>query len=356
MAEELLRSEMLVSLFGVGAFGILVGSLGAWGVITEIGKSNPSRLRDQLRVAENKLIALTSHPVELPPEARGAFEAWVSYEHQTREALERWKKRCDEVERSVELARSSALEERRHPVFLDGLSASGKTTFAWRLLMPSLSSEELQGIKATPDANRTPAVPIVLEDRKEGGRILHELYFYDTAGERGATLLNCLDRYHTDRGASKQKGVILFVWDCSKPFEVNRDFLKGRVSNLYGSKLAISTVASIVVLFNKVDVLAPELVGSKREREIVAMLEVFRKEITSDVMNSIAAYLDSPVEYTAGSMLTGAGFQRCYGLILDRFQLPMLKNPNFDPLDGPPNQPPPEPVATKSFARARSRH
>ncbi|MCK6522137.1 hypothetical protein L6R49_11925, partial [Myxococcota bacterium] len=175
-------------------------------------------------------------------------------------------------------------------------------------------------------------------------------------GERGSTLLDCLERYQKDRGTSLQKGVILFVWDCSKPFEVNRDFLKGRVSNLYGSKLAISTVASIVVLFNKVDVLAPELVGSKREREIVGLLEVFRKEITSDVMNIIAAYLDTPVEYTAGSMLTGAGFQRCYGLILDRFQLPMLKNPNFDPLDGPPDQPPPEPVATKIFARARSRH
>lgn len=355
MADELLGPGMLAALVGAGALGAVLGAAGTWGMLTGLGRQSPSRLRERLRVAERERDDLQARRGELPEEARGAFDAWLAYESQTRDALQRWEQQCDDLRRAAADAKGSALVERRYPVFLDGLSESGKTTFAWRLLKPTLSPEKLQVFSATPGAMRTPPLPIAMEEPRGEARVLHELYFYDTAGEKGATLVNCLQRYAQDRGQSTQKGVILFVWDCSKPVETNRSFLQGRVNNIYGADLARETVASIVVLFNKVDVIAPDLAGQKREEEVARQLAQLREEINANLMSKIVGDLDHPVEYTAGSMLSGAGIHLCYGLILSRFNLPSLFERPFEPLDSHGKSTPLARVDTKVYDRTRAR-
>lgn len=355
MANELLTPGMIAALVGACLCGAILGGAGTWGSLTELGRHSPRRLRERLRIAEHERDALAARRGELPDEARGAFDAWLAYEAQTREALQRWERQCDELRRAAVDARGSALVERRYPVFLDGLSESGKTTFAWRLLKPTLSPEKLREVSATPGAMRTPPLPVAMEEPPGEPRVLHALYFYDTAGEKGSTLVNCLLRYNQDRGNSTQKGVILFVWDCSKPVEVNRAFLQGRVINIYGTDLAVSTVATVVVLFNKVDVIAPELAGQRREEEVARVLGQLREEINANLMNKIAADLDHPVEYAAGSMLSGAGIHQCYGLILGRFNLPSLFDRPFEPLDRHARSVPLSRVDTRVFERTRSR-
>lgn len=312
-------------------FGAALGAL-AWWIATRGADARQRREAARLIAENNRLQSSQRQNVDelerlnsRVERGKLAFEAWTAYEEQTQRALELWR---DELRRARSepghVRGGGGLIERLYPVFLDGLPGSGKTTFALRLLNPAAVEESYpQG--ATREAVRSPPIPVAIEDRSDNSRLLHALYFYDTVGEDGYTVFDCIQRYTETREDTSRRGVLLFVWDCSRTEQENVDHLRSHSNIVYRSKMTLSAIESFVVLFNKVDLLEQRLRKAGSQLTLSAELERLQKLVEGPtLLGSLRASFGVTPQFTSGSMLSGAGLHACYGLILRLFGLAEL--------------------------------
>lgn len=308
----------------IGTVGLGLGSLGAWLVTQRQGAAQLGAVTSRLERERERAEQERDSYRDIVGRCQVAFRAWLAYEEQTRRSLQHWSRRYAELETRSSGAGLTGLMERRYPVFLDGCSGSGKTTFALSLLTPTWLQQGAPVLRATAQAIRTPPMPVAVEEGPEGNGVLHTLFFYDTAGEVGAGLIDCCEQYRSDRGKDAPQGVLLFVWDCSQPEETNRQFLRERVNNVWRSGLVKQTIRSVVVFFNKTDALeASRPLGAPR-RDVKEQLERFKQAAQGPGLLEARLLPPGGVHFADGSLLTGAGLQACYGLILSLFGLSRL--------------------------------
>lgn len=319
MLETILISGVL------GTVGLGLGSLGTWIAVRRSSTSQLNLVRGALTEERSRAERERDGYKEIVSRCQTAFRAWLAYEDHTRRALQTWASRVADLEtRSSARQGGSSLVERRYPVFLDGCSGSGKTTFALSLLTPTWLQQGHPVPQANVHAVRTPPMPVAVEEGGEGRSVLHTLFFYDTAGEVGAGLIDCCEQYRAERGKDAPQGVLLFVWDCAQPEETNKQFLRERVNNVWRSGLVKQTIRAVVVFFNKTDALeSPRGLGAPR-RDVREQLERFKQTAQSPGLLEPKLIPPGGVHFADGSLINGAGLQACYGTILSLFGLSRL--------------------------------
>jgi uncharacterized membrane-anchored protein YhcB (DUF1043 family) len=190
--------------------------------------------------------------------------------------------------------------ERRHTIFLDGMTSSGKTTFAQHLTNPLLTTDELINQMSTAFANAYDAMPLCIA-RSDDGLVLHTLRFYDTVGEKPQTWTAAVLEQPLG-GMGTGSAISLLIWDLSESIEVNQEYLSSwRIKATYGLPPARAVIGHVVVLFNKID--HANAVG----QDLQALESLIRHEL-------FAALDDPPaLTFCSASAVTGEGIWQCLG-------------------------------------------
>jgi hypothetical protein len=193
--------------------------------------------------------------------------------------------------------------ERRHTVFLDGMTSSGKTTLVQHLTNPTVTRHDLLSQMSTAFATAYEPLPLCVSDAQTG-RLLHTLSFYDTVGEKPQSWTEGV-LAHPTGGAGTGKAVSLLIWDLSASVEVNLGYLsEWRVKATYGLPPVRSVIEHVVVLFNKNDHAAAR--GQDVERLIAR------------VRDELFGVLDDPppLSFCVGSAVTGEGLRHVMGALI----------------------------------------
>ncbi|HXH04345.1 MAG TPA: GTPase domain-containing protein [Candidatus Competibacteraceae bacterium] len=203
-------------------------------------------------------------------------------------------------------------ETRVHTMLMDGMPGSGKSTFIARLISPVSTRQDLLQIAATTNEYQTLDAPLCWE-KGSNRTTLHTIRFFDVAGERGSTFIDALYKL-ADAGIRQPEVVLVVVWDlCDENYARNGHYLNDtRLEMAYGSKMAKSIVRSIIVFFNKVDLLAPEVAQARIEESKARLSALFRDKFE-------VGYGD--IHYFAGSAISGLHMHDCFGAIIKRLEL-----------------------------------
>ena len=218
-------------------------------------------------------------------------------------------------------------EVKKHIVLMDGISASGKSTFIARIMSPVSSKKELNNMVATVSEYRTTELPICWEDTSLVERsIVHSIQFFDIAGEKAGTVINALNKID-DSNKKLSTGidtVLLIIWDISNEnFEENSKQLNPtRLEATYGNDIAKEIIKKIVVFFNKVDTVETSILSNRIKEQ--------KHKLDKEFKSLFGENFDEKVEYRAGSALNGQGIHDCIGAILKHFDL----EPNFQKITG----------------------
>lgn len=200
-----------------------------------------------------------------------------------------------------------------HTVLMDGISGAGKSSFIARLVSPILTSNDLGNITATVSEYQSLAIPICWE--RNDKTTLHSLRFFDIAGENSGTFVDALYALNNQNSNNNTDVILVIIWDISskkKWAENINHFNRQRVKATYGSKMASNIIRSIVVFFNKVD-----LVPSDQVQESVSRA----KEAIDNEFRDIFEQGYGEIKYVSGSVMTGQYIHDCLGVILKEFGL-----------------------------------
>ncbi len=200
--------------------------------------------------------------------------------------------------------------ERRHTVFLDGNTSSGKTTLAQHLTNPLATPEDLRVQVASAIPREYTPLPLCIEDG-QNGRVLHTLAFYDTVGEKPQVWTEAV-LAHPHRGAGTGRAVSLLIWDLSRPRAVNMEYLSSwRIKVTYGLPPVRGVIGRVVIMFNKTD-------HPDASVDEISELESFLRDELFAV-----PVLDDPPElyFCSGSAVTGQGLHACLGNLIRALEL-----------------------------------
>lgn len=210
---------------------------------------------------------------------------------------------------------------RRHTVFLDGCTKSGKSTFIQRIINPLVGEQELLLLTATPHPILSPPIPLGVE-ATERGMLLHVVRFYDIAGENAAGLNDVLMEYYDQRRAGSEIGgetlgqaAGLVVWNTSAGTEINIEHLSpARAQTVYYSRRVQEVLERIVVFMNQCDRLQQDHPGDSEKVELLVNEQV--SVIRDRVFAKIPDGFKSKLQFIQGSALYGTGVQNCFGELL----------------------------------------
>jgi hypothetical protein len=241
-----------------------------------------------------------------------------------------YENRCNRLLKKLE---SQRLESRRqleesaprfitHTVLMDGISGSGKSSFIARLVSPVSTTSELQNMTATVSEYQSVDIPVCWEPGER--TILHSLRFFDVAGENSATVINALHTLSKQAPSGSPNVVLVIIWDISSQDKWGESFThfnKQSLQATYGNEMALNTIRSIIVFFNKID-LVDEQTANQRIRYAEAN---FNKHFKNTFERG---YGD--IQYISGSVLQGTRVHDCLGAILQKLGLA----PNFHQITG----------------------
>lgn len=245
------------------------------------------------------------------------------------------KKRCEQLEQELTTVsgrfqglRRHMLSIRRHTVFLDGCSRSGKSTFIQRIINPLIEERELTQLTATPHPILSAPIPLGLEATSEG-MVLHVIRFYDIAGENAAGLNDVLMEYYDHRrsgadvgGESLGNAAGLVVWNAAEGTKVNLEHLNpARAQTVYNSRRVQEVLERIVVFLNQCDRLEQEpRVADSVEEVIGEQISVIRDQVFAKIPDGYKEKL----QFIRGSALYGTGVQNCFGELIRALRLAQL--------------------------------
>lgn len=241
--------------------------------------------------------------------------------------------------------RKHMLSIRRHTVFLDGCTRSGKSTFIQRIINPLIEERELTVLTATPHPILSAPIPLGLEATPDG-MVLHVIRFYDIAGENAAGLIDVLAEYYDQRrsgadvgGESLGNAVGLVVWNAAVGTKTNLEHLNpARAQTVYNSKRAQEVLERLVVFLNQCDRLTQEPTNGTNRVE--GLIEQQVAVIRDQVFAKIPDGYKEKLQFIQGSALYGTGVQNCYGELIRALRLSQLfpesANPPENLVDGIP--------------------
>ena len=230
--------------------------------------------------------------------------------------------RIADLESQVASAEKRVPREKVHQVLMDGMSASGKSTLITRIVSPTLPAEKLADIVATGRAYSTRPLPVCWTQEK-GEVILHNLQFWDIAGEMGSSFLNALHTIGGDGSTPTRTAVLLIVWDISDDnLGKNSIHLNPtRIEMAYGNLKAKEIISSVVVFFNKADTVDPRQLPDRIEAEIRDIRALFQSKFAGGY---------GTLKFFHGAALDGRGIHDCLGEILRTLGL----EGGFEHIDG----------------------
>ena len=200
-----------------------------------------------------------------------------------------------------------------HTILLDGVSGAGKTTCVARVLKPVMDKEGIEDLIATHQERLTERIPICEEYDGQATR-MHYMRFFDVPGEQPESVINAL--YDLDSRA--EQVILLVIWDITKNHSGKAEFNKPRLKGVYRNKMAQKYVKSVVVFFNKTDMIETKTEIERKYNEAKQILEPLFLHIFQDDVGEI--------KYFRGSFLEGTGWFELYAQILREFDLERLYN------------------------------
>lgn len=234
-------------------------------------------------------------------------KANVEFKH----ALERSEAMARASQEELEALRRDLFVQRRHTVFLDGMPGAGKTTFLERLTNPTATPEQLLQQTSTQYPYHTDPIPLCWEV-VDGLRVLHTLEFFDIGGEHPQHVIDNILMYRDRKLSSHGRALALVLWDTAAGHPTNVGYLNtGRMSAVYGPRIARETISALHFFFNKCDLV--EQAGSRAHLEEVVSLQ--RRILLTEVFDKSLNGYPVPL-FTHGSALTGSGVHACLGQIV----------------------------------------
>jgi len=215
-----------------------------------------------------------------------------------------------------------------HPVLLDGMTNSGKSTLLHRLVTPWMPQHSLATMRATERAYRTKPIPVGFEwSAATAGAApepiaLHALRFHDISGESSEGLADHVADLDAERRDTAEHdrpslcALALWVWDMADTMKSRTRLGVDRLRLGYHNKAARLLFKHVIVFFNKIDLLPADEVA-----RLVAL--------ETEHIRSITGFFGRDVSLTflAGSAMDGRGMIECYGAILTRLGLSQLLRP-----------------------------
>lgn len=205
-----------------------------------------------------------------------------------------------------------------HAILMDGVTTAGKSTLIASIVNPSLKSEILrENIKPTESEYQVKDFLACTELPQK--HITHYLRFFDMKGENSGSFIDSLDilKRQIVLGEMENKAILLIVWDISS-LEIFgkscRHFNEQRIRATYGSKEVSKIIKSIIVFFNKTDLVdynAKDSVNTRIESGKQWLSSIFKTVFESGY----------EIHYVSGSAKNGNGTRECLGIILDELEI-----------------------------------
>lgn len=262
------------------------------------------RLEQKQRAQEEEL----EKRGETLDEFRRANLAW-SRSHEAKE------RELRSLEGKLEELRRDLVVMRRHTVFLDGMSYSGKTTFIERLTNPTATPEQLKEQISTQYRYHTDPIPLCWEI-VDGQRVLHTLEFFDMAGENPEQMVDNILAYKERRLPEQGRAITLVLWDAAAGHPRNVGYFNvGRMKAVFGARVARDVISSYVFFFNKCDLLEEQLRGDPGAGSLSSVLDLQKQILNTEVFEKSLNGYPAP-GFAHGSALTGEGVHACLGVIV----------------------------------------